>query len=260
MRCSRSVFRSCSGWAGVGLGTLVAGLSAVGLSVAVLRLKGVYFAVGTLVVPEAARMVFYLWRPVGGVMHGAGAGYMVKGIGGLSEHVPYALAWAGAVGSALVMRAILRSNFGLGLAAIRENERSAASSGIDVIKLKLCAFVIGAAITGLAGCAFYLNQGYIEPSATFHVKWTMSLLLATVIGGIRTEHGPLLGCVVVVALHFSLARYGGYSLLVQGVVLLVMLWASPQGLARPIGRWHARMSSTRVKAQSDMRSAASPRA
>jgi branched-chain amino acid transport system permease protein len=225
-------------WIGLIAGGLVAALFALTISAAVFRLSGVYFAIGTLVVPEAVRMVFYLWRPVGGQMQGAGAGYMVKGIGGLSGDVFYWLALVVAAGSVVLMRLILRSELGLGLAAIRDNERSAASSGIDVFKLKLYTFIIAAAITGLAGGVFYLYQGYIEPSATFNVKWTMTLLLAAVIGGIRTEGGPIVGTIVVVFLYFLLARYAGYSLLIQGIILICIMLVSPQGLvgmARKIG-------------------------
>ena len=217
-------------WAGLLGGALVAGVFALLISVAVFRLSGIYFAIGTLVVPEALRMVFYLWRPVGGEMHGAGAGYMIKGIGGLSTDLFYWLALIVGVGSLFLMRYILKSNLGLGLAAIRDNERAAASSGIDVFKLKLYTFVIAAVVTGLAGAIYYLYQGYIEPSATFNVKWTMVLLLATVIGGIRSEEGPLLGTLVVVVLYFMLARYAGYSLFIQGVILIAIMLVSPQGI------------------------------
>ena len=125
---------------------------------------------------------------------------------------------------------ILRSKLGLGLAAIRDNERAAASSGVNVFKLKLYTFIIAAAVTGLAGAVYYLYQGYIEPSATFNVKWTMTLLLATVIGGIRTEEGPIIGTIVVVFLYFLLARYAGYSLLIQGLILICIMLLSPQGI------------------------------
>ena len=128
------------------------------------------------------------------------------------------------------MGLILRSKLGLGLAAIRDNERTAASCGVNVFRLKLYTFIISAVITGLAGAIFYLNQGYIEPSATFNVRWTMTLLLATVIGGMRTEEGPILGTIVVVVLYFLLARYAGYSFLIQGAILVGIMLLSPQGI------------------------------
>ena len=155
---------------------------------------------------------------------------MVKGIGGLSSQDIYWLALLVAIVSVLLLRGILKSRLGLGLAAIRDNERCAASSGVNVFRLKLYTFIIAAAVTGLAGGVYYLYQGYIEPSATFNVKWTMTLLLATVIGGIRTEGGPIVGTVVVVFLYFLLARYAGYSLLIQGIILIFIMLLSPQGL------------------------------
>ena len=138
-------------------------------------------------------------------MHGAGAGYMIKGIADVSMADIYWLALIIGIGSIFLVGFILRSKLGLGLAAIRDNERAADSCGVNVFRLKLYTFIIAAFVTGLAGAIFYLYQGYIEPSATFNVKWTMTLLLATVIGGMRTEEGPIFGTAVVVFLYFLLA-------------------------------------------------------
>lgn len=217
-------------WVGLIGGGIVAALFAILISFPVFRLSGIYFAIGTLVVPEALRIVFYLWKPVGGALHGAGAGYMVKGTADVSMGQIYLFALLIGIGSMFLMRFVLRSNLGLGLAAIRDNERAAASSGVNVFRLKLYTFIIAAVITGWAGAVFYLYQGYIEPSATFNVKWTMTLLLATVIGGMRTEEGPIFGTIVVVVLYFLLARYAGYSFLIQGIILVGIMLLSPQGI------------------------------
>ncbi len=217
-------------WVGIIFGVIVASVFAFVISGAVFRMSGIYFAIGTLVVPEALRIIFYLWRPVGGNMSGAGAGYMVKGIGGVSSFTIYWLALLVGIGSICLMRFILASKLGLGLSLIRDNERSAASCGVNVFRLKLYSFIISAAVTGMAGAVYYLNQGYIEPSSTFNVRWTMSLLLATVIGGIRTQEGPIIGTVIIVFLYFLLARYAGYSLLIQGIILIGIMLISPQGI------------------------------
>lgn len=217
-------------WMGLIAGAAVAALFAVLISPAVFRLSGIYFAIATMVVPEALKIFFYLWRPVGGAMVGGGAGYMLKGIADITMGNIYWFAQAVAVGSVFLMRWILRSNLGLALAAIRDNQKSAASCGLNVFKVKLATFVISAVVTGLAGEIFYLYQGYIEPSSTFSMTWTMTLLLATVIGGIRAEEGPLFGTIVVVFLYFFLADYAGYSFLIQGVILIVIMLVSPQGI------------------------------
>ncbi|MBN2041971.1 MAG: branched-chain amino acid ABC transporter permease [Spirochaetes bacterium] len=217
-------------WIGMTGGAIIAAFFAFLLSRAVFRLSGIYFAIGTLVVPEALRMIFYLWKPVGGAMHGAGAGYMLKGIEGVSQNTIFWLAAIVGIGSVYLIRIIIRSKLGLGLSSIRDNQRTAASIGINVFRVKLYTFLISAFVTGLAGAIYYLNQGYIEPSATFNVRWTMIMLLATVIGGIRTEEGPIIGTIIIVILYFALARYAGYSFLIQGIILILIMLISPEGI------------------------------
>jgi len=215
---------------GVVAGAFVAAVFAVLISIPVFRLRGIYFAIGTIVLPEILRILFLMWRPVGGVMYGKGAGYPVKGATSISTSETYWLALIIGIVSILVMRYILRSNLGLALATIRDNEGTAASSGINVFKLKLYSLVISAFVTGLAGAAFYISQGFIEPTSAFSVQWTMTLMLATVIGGISIEHGPIVGSAVVVILHFLLARYSGFSMLIQGIILIFIMLVAPNGI------------------------------
>ena len=217
---------------GIIAGGIVAAAFALLISIPVFRLRGIYFAIGTLVVPEALKYLFLLWRPIGTSMHGGGAGYVLKGATWFSQNpqVVYWLALGIVIVSGLCMRIILRSKLGLGLASIRDNDRTAASSGINVFKLKLYSFVIGAFVTGMAGTIFYINQAYIEPNSAFNIRWTMTLILATVIGGMSTEGGPILGAVIVTFLYFLLARYAGISLLIQGTLLVIVMLLVPQGI------------------------------
>lgn len=215
---------------GIIAGALVAAAFAILISIPVFRLSGIYFAIGTLVIPEALRIVFFLWRPVGGELHGGGAGYMVKDVTGVSMTEFYWLALVIGMASIFLMRLILRSKLGLGLASIRDNDRTAASCGIDVFRLKLYSFVIGAFVTGIAGGIFYIYQGYIEPASAFNIRWTMVVMLATVIGGMSSEEGPIVGTAIVVFLHFLLARYAGISLLIQGIILVGIMLLAPQGI------------------------------
>jgi branched-chain amino acid transport system permease protein len=221
------------GWpvyVGIILGTIVAALFAIIISFPVFRLKGIYFAIGTLVVPEILRFVFLMWRPVGTVAYGRGAGYTIKGIADITQSQLYWMAFAIGVVSILLMWYILRSKLGTGLAAIRDNDNTAASSGINVFNLKLYSFVIAAFITGLAGTIFYIYQGYIEPISAFSVRWLIVIMLATVIGGEGIEEGPIAGTIVVVILYFVLARYADISLLIQGVILVAIMLLAPQGI------------------------------
>lgn len=215
---------------GIIAGGIVAAAFALLISFPVFRLRGIYFAIGTLILPEMLRVVFLLWRPVGGALQGKGAGYVVKGVTGISTTEIYWLALVIGIASIFLMRIILRSKLGLGLAAIRDNDSTAASSGINVFQLKLYAFVIAAFVMGIAGTIFYIYQAYIEPLSAFSIRWLLTLLLATVIGGEGIEEGPIVGTVIVVILHFLLARYAGISLLIQGVILVGVMLLAPQGI------------------------------
>jgi branched-chain amino acid transport system permease protein len=212
------------------LGGIVAAAFAALVSFPVFRLKGIYFAIGTLVLPEVLRYVFTIWSPIGRPVYGGGAGYPVKGIADVSGSHTYWMALAIGVASLFLMRYILRSKLGSGLAAVRDNDNTAASCGVNVFNLKLSSFVIAAFVTGLAGAIFYLYQGFIEPVSAFSVRWLVIIMLATVIGGEGTEEGPVFGAIVVVVLYFMLARYAEISLIIQGSILIGIMLLAPQGI------------------------------
>jgi branched-chain amino acid transport system permease protein len=215
---------------GMIIGGIISALFAMLISYPVFRLKGIYFAIGTLVLPEILKYVFLLWAPVGGPIYGKGSGYTVKGVEMISQAQFYWLAMAIGVISFLLIRYIVRSKLGLGLAAIRDNDSTATSSGINVFSLKLSSFIIAAFVTALAGAVFYLFQGYVEPSSAFGIQWLIIIMLATVIGGEGIEEGPIVGTIIVVILYFLLSRYPNISLIIEGVILVVILLLAPQGI------------------------------
>ncbi len=217
-------------YVGILPGGIVAALFAILISVPVFRLRGIYFAIGTLVVPEILRFVFLLWKPVGGAIYGRGAGYTVKGVAGVPQSLIYWSSLAIGILSIFIMRYVLRSKLGTGLAAIRDNDGTAASSGINVFNLKLFSFVISAFVTGIAGTIFYVYQGYIEPASAFNIRWLITIMLATVIGGEGIEEGPVVGTIIVVFLYFLLARYAEISLIIQGIILIGIMLLVPQGI------------------------------
>jgi branched-chain amino acid transport system permease protein len=222
---------------GIVAGGFAAALFAGLISVSVFRMKGVYFAIGTLVVPAILRLVFLRWRPVGGDFQGGGAGYIVKGSSEVPSEVTYWLGLSIGLASVIIIGVILRSKFGFGLAAVRDNDISASSLGVDVFRLKLSSFLIAAFVMGITGAIFYIYQGYIEPNSAFDISWLMIVMLATVMGGIGLVWGPVVGTIIVVILQFQLARYPGYSLLIQGLILIAIMLVAPQGLLGLVRDW-----------------------
>jgi branched-chain amino acid transport system permease protein len=229
-------------YAGIIPGGIAAALFAMLISIPVFRLRGIYFAIGTLVVPEILRFVFLLWKPVGGLLDGKGRGYTVLGVAEVPQRQVYWFALAIAITSIFLMRYILRSKLGSGLAAIRDNDSTAASCGINVFNLKLYSLVIAAFVTGIAGTIFYIYQGFIEPTSAFSVQWLITIMLGTIIGGGGTEEGPIVGTVIVVFLYFLLARYAEISLIIQGIILVGIMLLAPQGIVGSIRKWVLRIA------------------
>jgi len=217
--------------AGLIAGAAVAALFALLISYPVFRMKGIYFAIGTLILPEALKAWFSFWRPVGNEYQGMGAGYSVKGVAGVTLGDTYWLALAIAAASIFLVHIILRARLGLGLTAIRDNENTAASSGVNIFRLKLSSFLIAAFIMGLAGAAYFIFSPRINPVGGFNISWLLLPLMATVIGGEGVEEGPIIGAAVVTFLRFLLADYGAWSLLIQGIILVVVVVVMPQGIA-----------------------------
>jgi len=212
-------------------GAAVAALFALVISFPVFRMKGIYFAIGTLVLPEVLKQWFNYWQPVGTAYQGGGAGYSVIGLAGFSLENKYLLALAIAAAAIFLVYIILRSKLGLGLTAIRDNENTAASSGVNIFRLKLISFLIAAFIMGIAGAAYFIHNPKIQPAGGFSISWLLLPLMATVIGGEGTEEGPIIGAAVVTFLRFLLADYGAWSLFIQGIILVVVVVALPQGIA-----------------------------
>ena len=221
---------------GIVLGAIVAAVFAFLVFFPVYRLRGVYFAIATLVLPQVLQYVFLIWDPVGNPLTGGGAGYTVMGGMLFSRIDVYWMALAVAAVSMIVILVVSNFKLGLGLAAIRDNDNAAASSGVDVFRLKLYSFVLGAFVVGLAGGVLYLRIQYIQPITAFSIGWQMTAILAAVIGGLRIRGGPIVGAIILTFLHFWLAGFPGYSMLIQGAILIVIMLLVPEGIVGVIGR------------------------
>lgn len=208
-------------------GVAAAALCAL-ISIPILRMRGIFFAVGTMVVGEALRVFFTNFKPVEGTAIWGGAGIPVR------ANVPvttlYYLALIVSVVSIIILKFILNSKFGLGLIAVRDNEASALSCGVNSFRTKLYAFILSSFLTGVAASVFYFFQGHVEPFSAFSINWTMVLLIAVIIGGMGTLEGPILGAAIVVFLQQMLARYAGLSLLIQGIIIVVIVLIIPKGI------------------------------
>lgn len=197
------------------------------------RLRGDYFALGTLGMGEIIKVIFVK----GGSLTGASDGlHLPSSV--YSSMMPYY--WTGlslAVFATVLVYIIVRSPVGLALRAIREDETSAAAHGINVLKYKVLAFSIGAFLAGLCGSLYGIYLFHINPDSVLKLDWTLYPILICVIGGTGTVTGPLLGAFFISAV-FSLADIYFVQLhpVMAGILIIAVMKFMPEGLTGLIQR------------------------
>src|SRR5207247_5880013 len=138
-----------------------------------------------------------------------------------------------AVAAVVATRLVLRSRFGYGLIAIRENEDAARVIGVDTTAYKVAAFALAAALTGLAGGIFTLWNSFINQELGFSLDFNIQMILMAVVGGAGTLLGPVLGAVVLELLIQVLAGRGDVAVFTQlglGLLLAVTVVFGPRGI------------------------------
>ena len=209
---------------------LVSGLIAI-------RRQGIYFAMITLAL---AQMVYFFCVQVP-FTHGEDGIQAVPrgslfGIIDLSNVTAmYATVFVIFFASFLLIYRVIHSPFGQVLKAIRENEPRAISLGYDVDRYKLLAFVLSATLSGVAGA---VNALVFQLAALNAVYWTMSgeVVLMTLVGGLGTIFGPVVGALVVIAMENYLAQLGAWVTIVQGIVFVVCVLTFRRGIIGELGR------------------------
>ncbi len=201
-----------------------------------IRREGIYMTMITLAL---AQMVFFfsLQAPFTGGEDGIQAVPRGKlfGLFDLSNtNVMYAFVLAIFLGGFLIIYRIIHSPYGQVLKAIRENEPRAISLGYDADKFKHRAFVLSAALAGLAGATKAI---VFQLASLTDVHWSMSgeVVLMTLVGGLGTIFGPVVGAAVIVTMQNYLAQLGAWVTVVQGVIFVVCVLLFRRGIVGEIG-------------------------
>ena len=190
------------------------------------RLRGAYFAIGTLALGEILRTTVGNVLPEISTLPAATiASYR------LTQRFYLALGLAAV--SVLAVAALATSRLGLGMRAIREDEEAAEASGVGALSLKLTALALSTALAGLAGGLFAYYHISYYPSHAFSPTWTFDALLMTFIGGVGTLHGPVLGAILYIVLKEYLAvRWVDFHLLIFGALFIAIVLLLPGGLVQ----------------------------
>lgn len=219
------------------LAVAVAAVAALVIGALALRTRGFFFLMVTL---AFAQMVFFLFHDthIAGGDDGVFVSRPVLGVGDLviqttkktRNLVGYYVNLGLLAAMYLALAWLLRSLFGRVLTGIRINEHRMRALGFDTYRYKLLAFVIAGALAGVAGHQWVMNDGFVNPEL---VGWHRSAeaLLMILVGGLGFLYGPILGAVTLTALGEVSQLVTERQLLVQGLFILAMVLALPQGLA-----------------------------
>ncbi|NKB50813.1 MAG: branched-chain amino acid ABC transporter permease [Rhizobiaceae bacterium] len=209
---------------------LVAALFALPIGVLSLRTSGVYFIMITL---AFAQMIYYFaisWPAYGG--EDGMSIYVRNSFPGLNtlDPIQFFILCALILAICLVLvDRLVKSRFGMALEAARQNPQRVTSLGIDTFKLQLTAFVISAAITGLAGALYADLNRFVSPSM---LSWQVSgeIMIFVILGGVARFAGPLAGATVFIALEHFLGGLTEFWQIWLGLLLLVVILFARGGI------------------------------
>ena len=226
-------------WLAAAAAMAAAGLVGLALSAFAVRLRGHYLAIASLGFAVITYQVLINWEKVTEGVRGI---YGIPPPPGFGSQLALFYLVAGiALAVYLILDNLVRSPIGETLRAIREDEVSAASLGVNGALWKAFAFGVGSAIAGLAGCFYPGFVGTLVPEA-FNIVESFTMMAMVIVGGMGTMIGPVIGAVVLTFLPELLRGFGELRLLVYGVALTLVVLFMPGGMVQA---WSALKSRLR---------------
>jgi len=216
-------------WLSIPFAALLAGLAALVIGFLILRLRAMYFSIVTLALAEIFRIVIHNLHEFSGGPEGI---VVPKGVifGGNAA----ALYWLTLGGLAVALAASYwfeRSKIRFALTAIRNNEISARSSGVDIFRWLLVAFVATSAIQGLLGGIYVQSYGFATPDSVFSADFTLLPMAMALLGGVHGTLGPVLGSVLLgLAAEWLKLKIPYGHLIVYGIIIVIVILFMPRGL------------------------------
>lgn len=219
-------------WIGVTLGILVAGVLGLAVGVLCLRMGGIYLSLTTLGFSEILHIIITNeYEITRGTM-----GLQVPGlVADYTKSAYFYIFLAGAVVTLVILYKLIHSNVGLNFRAVQNDERAAASLGVNVVRVRVLAFTVSSALAGLAGGLYGHYLLLVTPEIP-SLNLQFLVLSMTVIGGMGSFVGPIIGAFALEVLSEYIRAYGEYHVLVFGLVALLMARFFPKGLVGIIKR------------------------
>jgi branched-chain amino acid transport system permease protein len=250
-----------SPWIGMAVAILLCMVMGALIGYPCFRLKGPFFTLATLAFSEVIRLVASFWKEL---TYGA-VGLNIPFQPGI-EHLmfrskePY---YYIALAILLVVIGITywvdRSKIGSYLIAIREDEEAAEALGIPITRYKLYAVLISSGLAGITGVFYAQYILFIEPEAVFNMNFSVQVALISIIGGMGTVLGPLIGAVLMIPLNEILrsafSTLNGLNFFIYGIVLMIVVSLIPNGILPTARTWFLKI---KPKKQEDMSTVTNP--
>ncbi|HVH81944.1 MAG TPA: branched-chain amino acid ABC transporter permease [Stellaceae bacterium] len=224
------------------VGGIVSGLMGLGTGYLTLRLRGVFFAIATLALSIVVQTLIVNWDFVGG----SRGIYVIRPahapLGGGYIQYLFTLMTILCVVAVGVARSIERSNFGLGLHSIRDDELAAEASGVPTLKMKLIATTLSGALMGMAGAPLPYYVTYLDPTSSFNLSYAVNAVAMPVIGGMTSWIGPVIGAILLDTIQqlATVTISSALNLLIVGVLLILFVIIAPNGIVGLVNSWRRR--------------------
>jgi branched-chain amino acid transport system permease protein len=204
---------------GLAIGAVLASIAGFIVGVPSLRLRGDYLAIVTLGFGEMIRVFILNIDAVGGA----------RGYAGIAKLANFFWIYGFAALTILIVYRIVHSSFGRTLIAIREDEIAAEAMGVHTTRAKVIAFVVSAAMAGVAGGLFAHYLMYVNTNSFTFLK-SFEIIIMIVIGGLGSISGSVLGAVLFISLTEGLREFAQYRMLMFSLLLVVLMIVRPQGI------------------------------
>mgnify|MGYP000067742651 CR=1 FL=1 len=212
--------------------TVAVALFAAALGLIILRLKGHYFAIGSIAIVEVLRLVISSWSSLTGGGNGLNVPFLRGGPEFVSQLVLGVMLLIMLIAFATTVW-VDRGRLGFGLRCINQNEDAADMVGIDVTRYKIAAFVLSAFLCGTVGAVYASWVGYIDPTDSFSILFTVKVAVMAILGGAGTVLGPVVGAAAFVVLEeYFWANFLAWNRAILGAIIVFLIFFLPGGILR----------------------------
>jgi len=201
------------------VGGVVAALVGLAVGVPSLRLRGDYLAIVTLGFGEIIRVVFQTSEFFGAA----------TGLTGISKLTSFAWAWGLAAVTVYVVACLVNSTYGRGFIAVHDDEIAASAMGINPVRYKVTAFVVGAFFAGIAGGLYAHHKAVISPSGFDFIK-SIEIVVMVIMGGMGRTAGVILAAIILTILPELLRGVAEYRMIIYSLLIIGLMLTRPQGL------------------------------